>query len=235
MGFVRRLTGKDQAKAAKQAGALGSEAALEAARLQAVAGEEAIGVGQESTQAQQGFFEPFAEVGARGVAESGFLADPNAQFDFLQSNPLFQLALDNANEQTSQRASAGRRLSFGDTLQELSNNVLLSASPLIDRQRGDITSLLNAGIGVAGQQAGIEERGGTRIQDLITGVAAAEGAGQVGSATQIGAGKVGAANARGAGARGILDLAGQVVSFGATPLSAFAPKGSIFGKVAGVF
>ena len=115
-----------------------AEAGQEAAQTQAAAGREAIVAQQEAAQRGQAFFEPFSGASERGIEASSFLADPQAQFDFLQSNPLFKLALENANEQTQQRASAGRRLSFGDTLQQFSNNVLLSASPLIDRQRQDV-------------------------------------------------------------------------------------------------
>jgi hypothetical protein len=171
MGFVRNLTGANQSKAVDRA-----------TDIQAEAGREALIAQQQATANAQGFFEPFAGVAERGVQESGFLANPQAQFDFLQGNPLFQLALDNANQQTQASAASRGRLSAGDTLQQLSNNVLLSASPLIDRQRSDILSLLTLGEGVASSQANIETGQAAKASDLSTDIAAAQAAGQIGAA-----------------------------------------------------
>lgn len=172
MGFVRKFTGSDAAKASE-----------ESAIIQADAGREAIIEQREAAERAQGFFEPFAGAAERGIEESGFLADPQAQFDFLKDNPLFNLALENANQRTEQQASSRRRLSFGDTLQQLSNNVLLSAAPLIDRQRQDVSSLLQFGGDIATSQANIETGQAARIGDLTTGIGAATAAGQVGAAS----------------------------------------------------
>lgn len=171
-GFVGGLTGATQA----------AEGATRAAETQAAAGREAIEAQIASAGRAQEFFQPFEGVSERGVEASQFLADPQAQFDFLQNNPLFNLALENANQRTLQSASAGRRLSFGDTLQQLSNNVLLSAQPLIDRQRQDVTNLLNFGTNVAGSRANIEQGLGTNVSNLTTDIGASVAAGQVGAA-----------------------------------------------------
>jgi hypothetical protein len=168
MGFVRDLTGKTAAKAA----IAGSE-------LQADAGAEA------ST-----LLDPFAALGQTGIDQSGFLTDPQAQFDFLQNNPLFQMGLDNANQQTNKFAAARGRLSAGDTLQQLNQNALLTASPLIAQQKQSIGDLIGIGQNTAGNQG-----------NLLTGQAAA-----------LAAGKIGAANARGEGAANIF---GAVTDLGA--------------------
>lgn len=185
MGFVRGITGKDQARAAEKT-----------AETQAAAGALAREDVLAARDTAQGFFEPFAGAAQRGVEESQFLADPQAQFDFLQDNPLFNLALENANQRTLQSASANRRLSFGDTLQQLSNNVLLQSAPLIDRQREDVTNLLQFGGNIAGNQANIETGQAAQAADLTTDIGAATAAGQVGSA-----------NARAAGAQNLLSTA----------------------------
>ena len=148
-GFVKKtvgsITGSSQADAAKGA-----------ARTQGRAGKRAIVERREAAERSQEFLSPFAAVGQQGVDQAGFLTDPQAQFDFLQSNPLFQLALENANTQTQQSAASAGRLSAGDTLEQLSNNVLLSASPLINQQSQNIRGLINVGTGIAGSQANIE-------------------------------------------------------------------------------
>ena len=119
-----------------------------------------------------------------------------------------------------QTASAGRRLSFGDTLQQLSNNVLLSASPLIDRQREDVLNLLNLGTGVATSQANIETGQQARISDLTTSGAAATAAGTVG-----------AANARNVGTAGIAQAlqTGILAAPGFSTSGAVVPRGDPFG------
>jgi len=184
MGFVRKLTGSDAA-----------DAATDAADTQAEAGRDAIIAQKEAAARGQEFFTPFAGAAERGIEASQFLANPEAQFDFLQSNPLFQLALENANQDTLQSASANRRLSFGDTLQQLSNNVLLQATPLIDRQRQDVTNLLQFGGDIASSQANIETGLGARVGGLTTDIGAAQAGGIVG-----------AANARTAGTQNLLNL-----------------------------
>ena len=184
MGFVRDggldVLGLGGSQAAK--------AATAAAETQAQSGREAIAEERAARAQAQTFFEPFAGVAETGLEKASFLGDPQAQFDFLESNPLFQLALDNANQQTLQRSAAGGRLSAGDTLQDLSNNVLLSASPLIDRQRQDVTNLLNLGTGITESQANIAIGQGANVGNLLTDIGAAQAAGGVGAANAITAG-----------------------------------------------
>ncbi len=157
-----------------------AKAARRAASAQALAGQEGIEATEAARARAQGFLTPFAGVGQRGIEESSFLADPQAQFDFLQNNPLFQLALENANRGTSQRAAASGRSSFGTTQQDFFNNALLSAQPLIAQQRQDIGNLLNVGTGVAGSQANIETGAGATTTGLITDIGAVRAGGIVG-------------------------------------------------------
>jgi len=158
-----------QSNAAKSA----ANAALQAGETQAEFGREAWAL-----------LDPFQEIGQQGLDQAGFLTDPTAQFDFLQNNPLFQLSLDNANTQTNKFAASRGRLSAGDTLQQLSNNVLLSAAPLIQGQKQSIGDLLNFGQNTAANQG-----------SLLTGQGAALAGGIVGSANALTAGAdVGAQN-----------------------------------------
>jgi hypothetical protein len=136
-----------------------SDAAKEAAALQATAGQQASAL-----------LDPFKTIGESGLSQAGFLTDPQAQFDFLQSNPLFQLGLDNLNLQTNKQALASGRVGTGDTSQQIINNALLAASPLIQGQKQSIGDLLNFGLTTAGSQG-----------NLLTGAAAAEAGGIVGA------------------------------------------------------
>jgi len=169
-------------------GGAGAEAARGAGRIQAAATERGIGEVEAAREAGLGFLQPFQQVGEQGLGAAGFLTDPTAQFEFLQQNPLFQMALEQAGTETKGLAAARGRLSAGDTLQQLSKNVLLAAQPLIGGQKQSIMDLLQLGTGVAGGQAGIATGAGRDITDLITGGGAARAAGEVGAAQARGQG-----------------------------------------------
>lgn len=175
MGFFRDLTGKTAVEAAGKSADVLQEQAI----------SSAADVGAAGGRAQQ-FLSPFADVGQQGINLAGFLGDPQAQFDFIQSNPLFQAGLQNLNQQTQQSAASRGRLSAGDTLQRLTQNAALAAQPLIDRQRSDIFNLLNLGRGVASEQAGIEQGISADVANLLTGGASAQAAGITGAATARG-------------------------------------------------
>lgn len=175
-------------------GGAGEDASLQGAQLQSDSIDRGITATRKASNKGLGFLEPFSQLGLDSLGQAGFLTDPNAQFDFLQNNPLFQLSLDNANTQTNQSAASRGRLSAGDTLQQLTNNVLTSASPLISQQKQSIGDLLNFGSGIAQSQANTAIGTGSNIANLITD----QGAVQAG-------GLIGAANARAQGSQNILN------------------------------
>jgi hypothetical protein len=195
-------------------GATAAEAAQTGAAQQADATRQAIAAQQQAAQRGQEFLSPFAQVGQQALPQAGFLTDPQAQFEFLQQNPLFQLSLDEARRGTQQTAAAGGRLSAGDTLQQLSKNVLLSAQPLIGQQQQNIAGLLDFGRGLATTQAGIETGTAQQVAPLLQDIGNIQAAGGIG-----------AAGARGAGAQNLL-------SAGLTDFSQFGNTG--FGKLAGL-
>ena len=185
-------------------GTTAADAATEAADTQRDTSIKALQLTEAATEQGLGFLEPFSGLGQQGVEQASFLTNPQQQFDFLQNNPLFAASLGNANTQTQNLAAARGRLSAGDTLQQLSNNVLLSASPLIQDQKRSIGDLLNFGSGIATTQANTAINQGTNVANLVTNAGAAQAAGQVG-----------AANAQTQGAQNLLTtalLAGGIFS-----------------------
>lgn len=240
MGFIRQLTGKDAAKAAVNAGELQSEQATENAAQAGIVGAEnqARLQGAQTNQLAElrsgayranDLLNPFAQVGQQGVDQAGFLTDPNAQFDFLQNNPLFQIGLDNANTQTNQMAAARGRLSAGDTLQQLNQNALLTASPLIQQQKNSIQNQLNMGQSTALNQASMANTLAGQRADIFGNTAINQANLAAGNQANIGnllgsaaaaeaAGMVGYANAKQAGAGAALNLGAQVAgSFAGMP------------------
>lgn len=190
----------DAEKAAKKSAGIQSKEAFAQAEQVGEAGQRAIGR-----------FDPLAAVGQQGIDLSGFLGDPSQQASFLESNPLFQLGLQNLNEQTQKSAASRGRLTAGDTLQQLQQNAMLAGQPLIDRQRQDIMNLLGISQNVAGAQAGFDVGTAQDVANLRTGGAAASAAGVVG-----------AANAQGQAFGNLIDVAG---------LFAGAPPGTLSGGV----
>lgn len=190
MGFVRDTMGITDGKSLflggkadilDFGGVQGEKDALEASEVAEALELDALGRAQaetrRSTAEAQGFLSPFGDVGLAGVEQSGFLTDPQAQFDFLQSNPLFQMGLDNANRQTNQFAASQGRLTAGDTLQQLTNNSLLTAAPLIAQQKQSIGDLLNFGSGIGRAQANTALGEGSQISNLIQGQGNVQAAG----------------------------------------------------------
>lgn len=122
---------------------------------------------RRSTGEAQGFLQPFGDVGQQGVDLAGFLTDPSQQQSFLESNPLFQLGLQNLNQQTNKSAASIGRLSAGDTLLQLQNNATLAGQPLIQDQKRSIIDLLNFGSGTSRSQANAALGLGSNISNLI--------------------------------------------------------------------
>lgn len=165
-GFDDAVLGRGAARAAEEAAAVQAEAGREAAALQ----------------------QPFVDLGLLGTERAGFLLDPQAQFDFIQNNPFFDLGLQNLNRQTAASAAASGRTGATDTQSLLFNNALLSSLPLLDRQTGAISDFINLGQSAAANQG-----------NLLTGIGAAEAGGIVG-----------AANARQQGIGNLFNLAGTI-------------------------
>jgi hypothetical protein len=113
------------------------------------------------------------------------------------------MGLDNANRQTMQGAASRGRLSSGDTLQQLNNNALLAASPLIANQQNSIQNLLGMGLNTAQSQANTALGSASQLANAQT---------QLGNA-QAG-GIIGQQNAQTANQQNLFNLAGQLGGFG---------------------
>lgn len=163
--------------ASKQRGA-----AKEAATAQRQAGDAALNEQRLAKEQALGFYAPYADVGGVGLDQSSFLTDSNEQYNWLQGNPLFQMGLDNANQQTTAMGAAKGRLSAGDTLMQLSNNALLAGMPLIQGQKNSISNLMNFGSNMANSQANTAIGVGNNMGNVMMGQGNAQAAGIMGSA-----------------------------------------------------
>jgi hypothetical protein len=173
----------------------GSNSALTAANQQSQGFAGANAAQLQSSNRASSLFDPFAQLGQSGLDQAGFLTDSNQQFNFLQNNPLFQMGLDNANQQTMSNAASRGRLSSGDTLQQLNNNSLLTAAPLIQDQKNSIANLLNFGTTAATNQGNILLGQGQTTANSLNNAAGAQAQGTINSGNAISAGQFGSANA----------------------------------------
>lgn len=203
MGFVRDLAAGTIVGSAAGLESSGEKAAKKAAALQAESGRTALEELQAGKEQGLGFLQPFQQLGQQGLDQANFLTDPKAQFDFLQNNPLFQMGLDNANTQTNQMAAARGRLSAGDTLQQLNNNALLTASPLIQQQKNSIQGLLGQGLNLASNQANTALGVGSQLANQQT---------DIGNA--LASGIIGSQNAQSANQENLFSLAGKIGGMG---------------------
>ena len=160
-------------------GSGGVQAAGQATEEQLAAIREAQARAEQGGVTSQQFLTPLAGIGQQGIEQASFLGDPSQQASFLQSNPLFQLGVQNLNQQVPNRAAAGSRLTAGDTLEQLQQSATLAGQPILDRQRQDILNKLNIAQNVAGQQVGIEQGTTRQLTDLITGGGATQAAGTI--------------------------------------------------------
>ena len=96
------------------------------------------------------------------------------------------------------------------TLNQLSNNVLLASQPLIDRQRNDISNLLNIGLNTTTAKANTAIGAGSTASNILAnqGANVSNTLGSIGAAQA--AGVVGAQNARDQGIGNIANIAGSI-------------------------
>ena len=156
---------RDIAKLTGKSGQEKDIAAAEAAQQDAI--DEAILEQQTAAQEAIGFFDPFKDIESKAVADAGFLTDPQQQFDFLQNNPLYASALENANRVTLSNQAARGKLGSGDTLTALTGNTLLQAAPLIADQKSSIAGLLDFARGNATTRANARIGQGTNVSNLL--------------------------------------------------------------------
>lgn len=160
---------------------MSASASKDAAATQADLGRESISF--QEVQAERGLdiLRQFDPLITRGIEASGFLADPDAQFNFLEDNPLFRMALDEANAGSVSRLASQGKLQSGETQSELARNVFLAGIPLLDRQRQDVGNLINLGTGVGTSQANILQGLSAGVSPVLTDIGASNAAGIIGA------------------------------------------------------
>ncbi len=110
---------------------------------------------------------PFDEFGTGQIDPLEDILTSEGQLEFLQSNPIFQAALRNANLGTNASSASQGRFRAGGTAQELFQNFLGTSFPLLQSQTRNLFDAVNLGRGAAGQQSAQSLEAGTNIANLI--------------------------------------------------------------------
>lgn len=193
-GFVSdvfdALTGKGSQDAAKEAAETQSEAAIRAAELQAETADKALEFITELNA-------PFVELGTSAIPQlTPFIEDPTGA-SFLQGNPLFQAAVDDAGRRTGNVAAATGRFNSGGTTDQLFRNFLSIGDQFTNSAFNRLLQPVTIGQNAANFQ-------GSSGANLLTGSANAQAGGITGAANAQAAGLVGGQNAFNQGINNLL-------------------------------
>lgn len=184
------LTGRNSQKAAERGAELQSEAAVQAAEIEADAAREAL---DRLTELNA----PFVALGEQAIPGlTGFIEDPTGA-SFLEGNPLFQAAVDDAAERTLNLRSAQGRASAGGTTDELFQNFLSIGDRFVNSAFNRLLAPTTLGQNAAAFQ-------GTTGANLLNRAAGAEAGGITGGANAIAAGQIGGQNAFNQGINNLL-------------------------------
>lgn len=117
-------------------GSKSREAARDAANIQAQSAEQAAQMTQSAQEQLRSDLSPYREAGqtALPLLQQMATANPVNRVAQLQSNPLFQASLASRDRATLGAAANQGRIGTGDFSQQIAQNFLLSASPLINQQ-----------------------------------------------------------------------------------------------------
>lgn len=237
MGFLGSLFGGAKTLAGSLTGAEGYKAANKASKAQTAAVKQAEELQRNFSTYSRNILQPYADIGANQINSGNvnFLTDPNARFQYLQSNPLFAMALENANQGTNARAAAGGKFNSGGNAGNLAQNVLLNSQPFLESRDRNIMALLGTGENAANNQAGTAFNEGINLADLRTQGGNARAAGYIGQANALSQGANNVMGAlsmmRGMGGLGSLfqsgPQAGSAGSYSVGPASAGYPVGGV--------
>jgi hypothetical protein len=175
------LGGASIANSAYQ-GKKGREAARDSARVQA----DSAAAAQQGLSEREATFRsdlaPYRQAGADALPLlNEFNTSPQAQVDYLNSNPLFQASLGVKDRDTAGRLASQGRIGTGDQSMQLQENYLLSASPLIAQREQQLLNLANIGQSSAAQTGVSSLDAGRSIGELGMQGANATAAGIVGA------------------------------------------------------
>lgn len=163
-------------------GKKGREAARDSAQVQS----DSAAAAQQGLSEREAVFRsdlaPYRQAGADALPLlNEFNTNPQAQVDYLNSNPLFQASLGVKDRATAGRLASQGRIGTGDQSMQLQENYLNAASPLIAQREQQLLNLANIGQSSAAQTGVSSLNAGRSIGELGMQGANATAAGIVGA------------------------------------------------------
>jgi len=182
MGLLSKASGFLTGKAASGAFDGGSNAALEAARLQGQGVSEGIAESRDALNQARGDLSPFRQAGAESLSGlSSLLTDKSAQADFLKNNPFYSPLADKAQQDIFNRQAARGKSGSGETANIVQNKLLQIGTELINKNINQRFNLSTLGANAASGQATGTTTTANSISDLLTQGGNAQAAGIVGA------------------------------------------------------
>lgn len=107
-----------------------------------------------AAQNANALLDPYAEFGAAALPAYASLMTPQGQYDYLESNPLFQAAVDRSGAQLSGSAAAAGKYNSGGLRNALFENYLATGEDYIQRASDRAMGAIGVGGTAAAGQAG---------------------------------------------------------------------------------
>lgn len=126
--------------------------AKSARNAQLAATQEASLLQQQAQDQLRSDLDPYRQAGSQAlpILQQETL-DPQAQYDFLQSNPIFQASLNASDREAVGAAARQGRIGTGGFSQQLQENYILNALPLLQQRQQGLTNLAQIGQNSAAQ------------------------------------------------------------------------------------
>lgn len=190
-----------------------SDAARDATNAQVDANNASIGLQRETRDIMRQDLAPYANFGKSALPALGGLLSTQGQYDFLQSNPMFQAAVRNSNNMSAAMGAANGRANSGGMVNELFQNYLATGENYLNNQFNRLMGATNIGQASAAGQANASGQAANQISQMYGNIGNAQAAGSmaVDNARQSAGGKllgVGMGAALGGGLLGGAGLAG---------------------------
>ncbi len=179
----------------------GDDEVRRAGRDQIAASNSQIQYLQDAEQRSRADLAPFRQMGLDAMPGFQGLLSSQGQFDFLQSNPMFQAAIGNANNAINTNASATGKLNSGGTIDQLFQNYLATGDNFVNSQFNRLLSPVNIGQSAAAGSANMSNNFANQIGGAIG------GQGDINAASRLGQ-----QNARGAMGNNLLALGAMAFS-----------------------
>lgn len=183
-------------------GKSGEDAAKDAADMQYKATMAGIAEQRAARESMRQDLLPYQQMGTAAIPQYQQMLTPQGQQSYLQSNPMFQAAVNNAATQMKGTGAAAGKYNSGGMVNQLFQNYLGQGENFINSQYNRLYNTVGIGQNSAAMQGTNTANSAAQISNLY---------GQ--GANAMAAGQIGAANAQAQGTQNLMGLAGMAAAF----------------------